>query len=122
MHSHAARNIVHSLQLLYNSFVSQASVGLDLQVYSSGDCCTLTAHSLVTDQFLCFPLENCSDCQRRFLHCLICVQVGFGDELRVETAKGKIQAAMMMFLMLKTKTCQEEVSGYCSFSHEHVNI
>ena len=29
---------------------------------------------------------------------------------------------MMMFLMLKTKTCQEEVSEYGSFSHEHVNI
>ena len=47
---------------------------------------------------------------------------GFGDELRFETAKWKFQAAMMMFLMFKTKTCRGEVSGYGSFLHEHVNM
>ena len=62
--------------------VSGQRCGLLSHVYSSGDCCTLGAHSLVTDQFLCFALENCSDCLRRFLQYLICVQVGFEEEVK----------------------------------------
>lgn len=110
--------------------VSDLHCSLHLPIYFGGHCCTLRAHALVTDQFLCFPLNNWCDVQwQAFLTLLIFSHqqnpnANWSDSNFALNTKNKLmtQVAMVMFLMLKTKSSQGEMLGYNSFLHERVNM